>query len=87
MPPVAEYPHDGGSCSITGGYVYRGRAIPAYRGRYLYGDYCSGRIWSIRGGSVRREPFTVSSLSSFGEGPTGELYLTSLDGAIFRLAR
>ena len=41
VPPVAEYSHAGGSCSITGGYVYRGRAMPAFRGRYVYGDYCS----------------------------------------------
>ena len=60
--------------------------MPAARGRYFYGDYCSGRIWSIRGGKVRREPFTVPSLSSFGEGSSGELYLTSLEGSIFRLA-
>jgi glucose/arabinose dehydrogenase len=84
--PVAVYDHDQG-CSVTGGYVYRGRAVPAASGRYFYGDYCSGRVWSLRGRAVRREPFTVESLSSFGEGPAGELYLTSLDGAIYRLAR
>ena len=83
--PVAVYNHDLG-CSVTGGYVYRGRAVPAARGRYFYGDYCSGRIWSIRGGKVRRERFTVPSLSSFGEGSSGELYLLSLNGSVFRLA-
>ena len=58
--PVAEYGHDKG-CSVTGGYVYRGRAVPSLRGRYLYGDYCTGTIWSIAagGGAARVEPFTV----------------------------
>ena len=60
VPPVAQYTHDEG-CSITGGYVYRGTAVPAAKGRYFYGDYCSGTIWSLRpsGGTatgIRREP-------------------------------
>jgi glucose/arabinose dehydrogenase len=90
VPPVAEYPHAAGSCSITGGYVYRGRAIPAYRGRYLYGDYCSGIVWSLRisagrGVDIRREPITVPDLSSFGQDAAGELYATSLSGRVFKL--
>jgi glucose/arabinose dehydrogenase len=89
--PVAEYSHDGGSCSITGGYVYRGRAIPSYRGRYLYGDYCSGAVWSLRisGGravDVRREPIRVPDLASFGEDRAGELYVTTLSGRVWKLA-
>jgi glucose/arabinose dehydrogenase len=89
--PVAEYPHAQG-CSVTGGYVYRGKKVPTAVGRYFYGDYCSGTVWSlkmVRGKAtgVRREPFTVSGLSSFGEGADGELYLTSLDsGSLYRLA-
>jgi glucose/arabinose dehydrogenase len=88
--PVAVYDH-GQGCSVTGGYVYRGRAVAAARGRYFYGDYCSGRVWSLRisGGKavgLRREPFGVDGLSSFGEGPAGELYLVSLTGRVFRLA-
>jgi glucose/arabinose dehydrogenase len=91
VPPVAEYSHDGGSCSITGGYVYRGRAIPSLRGRYLYGDYCSGILRSLRisGGravEIRREPITVPELSSFGEDRAGELYATSLTGRVWKLA-
>jgi glucose/arabinose dehydrogenase len=90
--PITVYKHVGGSCSVTGGYVYRGRAVPAARGRYFYGDYCSGIVWSVkqRGGKavgLRREPFHVSGLSSFGEAANGELYLVSLNGSIFRLAR
>ena len=91
VPPAAEYQHTGGSCSITGGYVYRGRAIPALRGRYVYGDYCSGAVWSLRisGGSavdVRREPISVPSLTSFGQDGAGELYAVSQNGRVFRLA-
>jgi len=88
--PVAQYSHRHG-CSITGGYVYRGSAVPAAVGRYFYGDYCSGTIWSLRlvGGvvrQIRREPFTVASLTSFGEDGTGELYAVSGAGRIYRLA-
>jgi glucose/arabinose dehydrogenase len=88
--PIHEYGHDEG-CSVTGGYVYRGKAVPAAVGRYFFGDYCSGTVWSLRVVSgeatgVRRE-FNVSSISSFGEGARGELYLVSHEGSIYRLAR
>ena len=90
--PVVTYSHNQG-CSITGGYVYRGKAVPAARGRYFYGDYCTATIWSLRAvkgklrGSVRREPFQVRGLSSFGEDAAGELYAVSLDnGTISKLA-
>jgi glucose/arabinose dehydrogenase len=87
--PIAQYSHENG-CTVVGGFVYRGRAVPAAVGRYFYGDYCSGTIWSLRvsGGKasrVRREPFRVGTLSSFGERPDGELYLVSLNGTIYRL--
>jgi glucose/arabinose dehydrogenase len=90
-PPVAEYSHSDG-CSVTGGYVYRGSKVRAAAGRYFYGDYCSGNVWSFKlaGGkatSLRREPFTVKGLSSFGEDTSGELYLMSVDsGDLLRLA-
>jgi glucose/arabinose dehydrogenase len=89
--PVTVYKHTGGSCSVTGGYVYRGSGVPAAKGRYFYGDYCSGKVWSLRvsGGratSQRRESFNVSGLSSFGEDARGELYAVSLEGRIYRLA-
>ena len=89
--PVAEYSHALG-CSVTGGYVYRGTRVPAAAGRYFYGDYCSGTVWSFRldGGkaaALRREPFRVAGLSSFGEDAAGELYLMSVtSGSLFRLA-
>ena len=88
--PIAVYSHDEG-CSVTGGYVYRGRAVPAAAGRYFYGDYCSGTVWSLRidagrAVDVRREPFRVGSLTSFGEDNAGELYLATENGRIFKLA-
>ena len=87
--PVAEYTHSDG-CSVTGGHVYRGTSVRAAVGRYFYGDYCSGIVWSLRisngrATDVRREPFQVASLSSFGETPAGELLFVSHDGTIYRL--
>jgi hypothetical protein len=86
---VVEYPHAQG-CSVTGGYVYRGTKVPSAAGRYFYGDYCSGIVWSLTlsdgRAHVRREPFTVKGLSSFGEDANGELYLMSVDsGTLYRL--
>ncbi len=86
--PVAQYSHDDG-CSITGGYVYRG-SNASLRGRYIYGDYCSGNIWSFKlaGGKatgLRREAFKVDSVSSFGQDNAGELYAVSHGGTIYRL--
>jgi glucose/arabinose dehydrogenase len=87
--PVAEYGHSRG-CSITGGFVYRGSARRSERGRYVYGDYCSGTVWSFRiaGGAaagLRVEPFEVDSLTSFGENAAGELFAVSGDGTIYRI--
>jgi len=87
--PIASYPHADG-CSVTGGYVYRGKLVPEAVGRYFYGDFCSGTIWSLTAGpqgvsAPRRESFPVADLSSFGEGPAAELYLVSLDGTIYKL--
>lgn len=86
--PVAEYDHHAG-CSITGGFVYRGKKIPSLRGRYLFGDYCTGTIWSVpaRGGAMRVEPFKVEQLVSFGESLAGELYVVSHKGTVYRVVR
>ena len=86
--PVAQYSHDDG-CSVTGGYVYRG-SNASLRGRYIYGDYCSGLVWSFKlaGGKatgLRREAFKIASLTSFGEDTAGELYAVSHGGTIYRL--
>jgi glucose/arabinose dehydrogenase len=90
--PVAQYPHTEG-CSVTGGFVYRGTAVPPLRGRYVYADYCSGRVWSMRAGprpgGVRAETglgVSLSNVTSFGEGTNGELYLLA-NGALYRFAR
>ena len=79
--PVVEYSHDLG-CSVTGGYVYRGEKLRRQAwGRYFFGDYCSGRIWSAarwnREYTRRGHPFQVPGLTSFAEDADGELYLLS----------
>ncbi|HEY7179193.1 MAG TPA: PQQ-dependent sugar dehydrogenase [Gaiella sp.] len=87
--PVAEYTHDAG-CSVTGGYVYRGNVVPALNGRYVFGDYCSGTIWSMpaTGGEPRVEAVKVPQLTSFGESLDGaELYAVSQTGTVSRFAR
>jgi glucose/arabinose dehydrogenase len=84
--PIFEYPNNGDECSVTGGFVYRGSARPAERGRYIFGDYCSGRMWSLRpSGGVREERIRVPNLTSFGEDLAGELYAVSHNGTIYRV--
>jgi glucose/arabinose dehydrogenase len=93
--PVAEYDHDVG-CSVTGGYVYRGAALPGLVGRYLYADYCSNRVFSFRwSDGAASDPIELTSdldldaglqgITSFGEDAAGELYLTSQSGSVFRI--
>ena len=87
--PVTEYSHDFG-CSVTGGYVYRGTAVPTLAGGYLFGDYCSGRIWAIDPTATEtREPRVVletgRNVSSFGEDEAGELYVADLGGSVLRV--
>jgi len=87
--PFAEYPHSEG-ISVTGGYVYRGAALPALTGVYFYGDFGTGTIWSaVRddAGAWLMEPFftrTGHAISSFGENEAGELFLVDYRGAIYR---
>ncbi len=87
--PLAEYGRDNG-CSITGGYVYRGQAFPALAGAYIFGDYCSGRVWTLQLDDqgawqmIQRADFDFQ-IPTFGEGGDGELYLT--DDAGGRLLR
>jgi glucose/arabinose dehydrogenase len=88
--PIHVYDRDAG-CSVTGGYVYRGKNVASAVGRYFFGDYCTGTIWSLRvadgkATDVQRESFAVPSISSFGEDTAGELYLVSLNGPVYRLA-
>ena len=84
--PVFVYGRDDG-CSITGGYVYRGAAIPALQGTYLVGDYCSGKIWGVqKSGAAKLLLDTELSISSFGEDEQGEVYVVDHKGGIFKLA-
>lgn len=80
--PVLEYDHSTGDCSITGGYVYRGAAMPSFAGQYFSGDYCSGRI---RTGN-RILAAHASNLTTFGEDVSGELYIGTGDGTLYRLS-
>lgn len=87
--PFAEYNHDLG-CSVTGGYVYRGANIPGLQGVYLYGDFCSGRIWSAyRDGSGAWQSSlfmdTDYRISSFGQDAAGELYVVDHGGRVLRI--
>ncbi len=80
--PVLDYGHTGGACSITGGYVYRGSAIPEIRGHYFYSDYCAGFLRSFRyenGVAVDQKDWgiTMSFVTSFGVDAAGELYVIS----------
>ena len=89
--PVYVYHHDDG-CSITGGHVYRGSAIPHLVGTYVFGDFCQGRIWGLTindQGTATRAELGLSvppvTLVSFGEDAAGELYVLSFDGTVYRL--
>ena len=88
--PVIERSHSSGDCSITGGYVVRDRSLGRLAGRYLYGDYCTGRIRSarLRRGRARGNAGTglrVPLLSSFGEDARGRVHVTSLGGRVYRI--
>lgn len=86
--PVATYTHAEG-CSVTGGVVYRGRAVPALVGWYLYADYCSGRVWAVP--SSGGAPVALlgqggaRSVTSFGTDEVGEVYLAVQGGAVLRV--
>jgi len=90
VPPIHVYDHEGGSCSVTGGYVYRGEAIPSLQGAYVFSDWCDGRLRYIRqeNGQASGETelgVTVPSISAFGEDHDGELYAISLGGTVFKI--
>jgi hypothetical protein len=87
--PVAEYTHDLGK-SVTGGFVYRGSQVPTLHGRYVYGDFISGRIWSLNAATpddpdVREHLHTGLNIASFGLDTSGELLFCAFDGMIYRL--
>ena len=87
--PVIEYGRADG-CSVTGGYVYRGKRLPSLFGAYIYGDFCTGNIWAFRydGTSVTEHLKLVDSnlrISSFAEDRDGEIYIVSYTKGIYRL--
>ena len=90
--PVAQYQHPEG-CSVTGGFVYRGQELPEFNGIYLYGDYCTGRVWGLlrlADGSWKNQVLFDSGafVTSFGEDRSGELYLLDQRaGAVLKLVK
>ncbi len=95
--PVVEYSHKVG-CSITGGYVYRGKALPELDGAYFYADYCTAALRSFRWKAGRVSDHwdwktvldpenKLAQLATFGEDSDGELYLVSLEGVIYKFVR
>jgi len=88
--PIGEYNRQGG-CSITGGHVYRGREQPLLQGAYVFGDYCTGNVWTLHrnaGGSWVQTQMvdTNVQISSFGEDEAGEMYVTGLgDGNVYKV--
>jgi glucose/arabinose dehydrogenase len=88
--PVAEYRHEAGRCSVTGGYVYRGEAISELQGVYLYGDYCSGETWAAwrnLDGEWQNDLFVAvgENVTAFGRDQAGELYIVTYNGDIYRI--
>ena len=93
---MVEYDHKAG-CSITGGVVYRGKAVPALAGSYFYADYCTAILrsfkWSKDGGVTDHWEWRkaldpkdrLSQIASFGEDEDGEVYVLSLMGAVWKL--
>lgn len=91
--PVIVRTHDEGWCSVTGGYVVRDPALPSLRGKYLYGDFCEGKIYGARlsssgaSGNARVAGLPqIPALASFGEDARGRIYVVSLGGAVGRIA-
>ena len=89
LPPVAEYPHTLGA-AVTGGYVYRGKAVPGLVGRYVFGDFSSGRIWDIPNDTQPTLTMTSGletgmNISSFAEDNDGELYVLNMYRDLHRI--
>ena len=87
IPPISEYSHSGGRCSITGGYVYRGSLATLPPGTYVFADYCTGEIFMMQNG-LNTSPIlldTTMNISSFGEDESGEIYVVAHGGAVHRI--
>ncbi|MBI5288005.1 MAG: PQQ-dependent sugar dehydrogenase [Chloroflexi bacterium] len=88
-PRIVYETHADGRCAVTGGYVYRGDAMPELRGWYVYGDYCSGTVWALNSEDPAAQPIRLSetgkSIPSFAEDAAGELYLVTFNNEIAKL--
>ena len=84
--PILQYDHSGGRCAIIGGYVYRGSAAALPAGTYVFGDFCTGEIFSLVSGAPNLLLDTSLSISSFGEDEAGELYVVGLAGTVHRIS-
>ncbi|MEU6764123.1 PQQ-dependent sugar dehydrogenase [Streptomyces sp. NPDC046853] len=90
VPPVYEYDRTGLGCSVTGGYVYRGKAIPDLRGQYVFSDYCDGTIRALQmkdGKVTGADDLGVNGgeVISFVQGGKGELYVLDIGGSVYRI--
>ena len=85
-PPLVDYAHSGGRCSVTGGYVYRGTLGSVPAGTYVFGDFCTGEIFQREGAGMSLLLDTGLNISSFGEDEAGEIYVVNLGGTIDRIA-
>jgi hypothetical protein len=83
--PLFDYSHTNRRCSVTGGYVYRGRSRTLPSGTYLYADFCSGEIFSWDGRTQRLLLDTTMAIASFGEDEDGELYVVDLGGTVSKV--
>jgi glucose/arabinose dehydrogenase len=88
-PPVTQYAHARGRCSVTGGFVYRGSEEPGLRGIYFFADFCTGLMWGLQRDGTRWEKKRLLSsglsISSFGEDDSGELHVVGIGGSVHRL--
>ena len=87
IPPISEYSHSSGRCSITGGFIYRGVRQSLPTGSYVFGDYCTGEIFLMQPG-LNSSPVlldTSLNLSSFGQDESGEIYVVGLGGSLSRI--
>ena len=88
--PAVEYSHSEGGCAVTGGYVYRG-SMPEWYGIYLYGDYCTGKIWGLilsNGQWQSQVLFEAGeTITTFGQDESGDLYFASDSGNVYHLAK
>jgi glucose/arabinose dehydrogenase len=88
--PIYDYDHAGGRCAVIGGVVVRDPRLPAFQGRYLFGDYCDGKLHNMlvtdsTAGAVSDLGLTVPTLDSFGVDGRGRVYVTATDGGVYRL--